>query len=194
MDIVVYQCCDSRQRQIGEESTRFVWSDSPTIAQPVSMNGVVADWKIAEVITYRNTQQSEIENIHYVYVYRGDTPPSRSEWTYLKHKENHPTQAFEIQIAQIGGNFLGWVGLISGDAPLTGRYNISYGIKPDGTKVTKVEPWFKEKSEVFTTKEIVSPFATLYLSHHAIKPISKQEKGAETRNGLKAPTVTQVNA
>ncbi|MGB3787810.1 MAG: hypothetical protein WA949_07355 [Phormidesmis sp.] len=185
MDIVLYECCDGTQRHIGEESTRFAWLNSPIdIDQPISMNGVEADWRIADIITYKNTQQSEIEHIHFAYVYRGDVPPLRSEWPYLKYREDYPTQAFEIQIAQIGGNFIGWVAHINGDAPATDKYNITYGIRPDGTRVTRVEPWFKTKAEVFTSEDSVSPFATLYLSHHIIKPIeaAADEKAEAARH------------
>lgn len=175
MKIVVYLCCDDSQRRLGEQSIRLAWCDRAiTPDEKVSM-GNKDDWAIAQTTTYTNRSRGDIQQIEIVHVYR-DVKPDKTEWEFLSYKDSHPSQAFEVQISEVGSNFIGWVAHISGKAPNLGEYVVSYGIKEDGSKTVRVEPWFTRELEVFTSDDADSAFATVYLTHHIIKSVESAVK------------------
>ncbi len=170
MNIVVYQCCDGSQRQLGESATRLAWCEGDIdFEAPISM-GEEENWQIAHVSSFQSVM-SRVQQIYFVYIYR-DVKPDKSEWEWLAYKESHPFQALEIQISEIGGNFIGWTARILGDIPKVDEYIVSYGMKEDGTKITKVEPWFKTHLELFVSDDPDAAFSSIYLSYHKIKTVA----------------------
>lgn len=169
MRVVVYICCDPDQRELGEQPIRLAWADNHLAPANVSM-GKDENWRIAQTNTYRYPVQDTISSIEVSYVYRGEIPPT-SEWQFLRYARNYPNQALEVRIADIGSNFLGWAVLPYGDVPEVNEYLINYGIKPDGTKLMRAEPWFRTAINNFHSDESNPPFAGVYLVHHQMKTV-----------------------
>ena len=180
LDIVVYQCCQAKQRKLGEDCIRLAWvpRGSADFQDNVSM-GASPDWKVAKVNTYTSRHAHEVERIHMVYLYR-DVLPDISTWGFFYGKEDHPNQAFEIQISEIGSNFIGWAAKISGNVPEVGKYIRTYGIDPAGQHHVRVEPWFKTDLALFVPENPKSAFELIYLSSHIIKPVEREEATADT--------------
>lgn len=173
MKIVVYQCCNSEQRKAGEKALRLAWTDQKGsyYAEPVSMGGV-ADWKVAEVFTYQSSESQAINYVEFVYVYRGEKPDP-STWAFIAYRNSHPAQSLEIQISEVGSNFLNWVANIDGSKPEVGKYILSYGIDENGISHTRVEPWMTtDVVELTPHGEAKVPFSRIDISLNQIKAVS----------------------
>ncbi|MBE9064996.1 hypothetical protein [cf. Phormidesmis sp. LEGE 11477] len=189
MNIIVYQCCDLSQRQLGEQPIRLTWSDAPpAVGKAISM-GAESDWHIAEFYTYKQQSTGLVDGIYFAYVFR-ENIPDLERWPYIPYRKSHPHQVLEIQIPEIGGNFIGSKVNVVGRAPTLNQYITSYGVR-DGKTVSIIEPWFKVQSDRFEELEQNSPFEFVYLSYHQIRPTDDSDRA---KVGLESLTGTPVEA
>jgi hypothetical protein len=172
LKIIAYICCDGKQRELGEQPMRFIWSDArPKPKELISM-GDKPDWMIAAIADYESPEPEQIPSVYVVYVYRGELP-ARSEWEFYACKESHPNQSLEIQISEIGANFIGWEASMDGELPEVEQYIVSYGVSPSGDKLVRVEPWFKTEVVALESYIPERAFKRVHVSKHIIKTVSK---------------------
>ncbi len=172
MEIVVYICCDAKQRKLGEQSIRLAWIDeAPEIYDCVSMGGE-RDWCPASIWRYTGDGLSaSVVNLYRRIV------PERSDWELAGLKEDFPNQSLEVKISEVGSNFLGWELATDGEPPQNNQYILSYGISPAGEKSINVEPWFTTEVSTLECQHLNSDLARLYVSKHIIKAV--ENKAAE---------------
>lgn len=171
MKVVVYICCDPKQRELGEHSVRLAWADDSSQPDQISM-GKERNWSIAQSASYLCSDQEPISQVEVAYVYRDDMP-SPAKWQFQTYQEDYPLQALEVRVADIGSNFLGWAVRPQGGVPEIDEYLVNYGIKPNGTRMARTEPWFKTAVDSFHNSEAIRPFASVHIVHHQIKDLAK---------------------